>query len=154
MKLRAIKKVYQMAAILLLLTALACQQNEAMKLNRLPLLPQAVRAEVAGAEKEQFNFAVINALNMLRNNYRIAETEIYSLPAETTAHSIAQFYDENLKKSGFARKSSLPDDSAPIQTIIWEQSGLLDSNVVAVSLIKIENIESQNFLLVGVGSKK
>ena len=139
--------VWTLITLLLAWSMTACA-SKSMKLNQIPLPPSVTKTEIAGAEKEAFNNALVAALTAVKAQYNSVESDVWTLPAETDLQQTTNFYNTNLKSNGFVLKTPAPIESLDSRIVIWEQPGIFGTTAVAVALIDLKHDNTHKFLLI------
>ena len=125
--------------------------SEKMRIENIPIYPTAVEG-VSPSYSTQVRTAENLQVIDIKKRFGEFDSKAYMLPQLIGWEEIIQFYDNELSKKGFIRKSKIPTNT--IDSIIYyEQDGFFSDQKAAISLVETYNDESehrQRFLLLYV----
>lgn len=148
-------RLFAASSVLLILSLCACGgKNDGMKIEDVPVPFAARKAEIGGAEKEQFNFAYVAAITAVRNRYKTTDDAIYEVPKEATWQQAAEFYDDRLKAKNYHRAQAELLQSGDAKILFWENDNSFGAQAVAVAFVEVgKNEDVRKFIIVCTARK-
>ncbi len=148
-------QLFLVLSVLFIFLMAACDAKNDMKIEDVPVPFGAQKAEIGGAEKEQFNFAYVAAITDVEDRYKMADKAIYEVPNDATWQQAAEFYDNQLRTKNFHRAQTEPLQSVDSKILFWENDASFGGQAVAVAFVEVgRNAEMRKFIIVCTAKKK
>lgn len=129
------KKPRFVLPIVLVALLVSCSQKKITGIEEIPLPPEAREKSINGSYEAALDRATGRILKNLKQTHRNVGERILSLPSNVEASEIFEFYNQNLGAKDFASDASGAQNGGDYRLSMWQKSGWLGSQSVAVAVI-------------------
>ena len=126
------KIFYRYLPFLLVLILFSCQPKNFMKIEEIPLPPEAKSGTISGRYEVELDGATNTILSDLKKSYGKTQEKILFLPSETDAAKIFEFYAPKMSEKGFTKDDSFPLQGRNYQLNVWKNG----SQAIVVAVIE------------------
>jgi hypothetical protein len=127
------KKLYRILPLIFIAFLLSCGEKVFMKIEEIPVPPEARQAAIEGAYEVTLDSATNTILSNLKKDYGQTQEKILFLPPDAEPSKIFAFYEPKLSEKEFRKDGNVPPSGRNYQLTVWRGAG---GQAIAVAVIE------------------